>query len=112
MKLATLFFALITTHAFASDVVWDGDKGINKVFVARCMACHSPAVKDKPNIVNYDVAASLCGRIFERAVTKKDMPAFNNATRMTDEERALVATWINNGAPKSATSGANPNCKK
>ena len=72
-----------------------------RVIDRRCAACHSAAPSDvslgvMPGGVAFDTPAqieALAPRILERAVTTRTMPP-GNKTRMTDAERALLASWI------------------
>lgn len=76
-----------------------------RVIDRRCAACHSLTPSDvslgvTPAGVSFDDPAqivALAGRIRERAVVSRTMPPLNR-TRMTDQERALLAAWIDAGA--------------
>jgi uncharacterized membrane protein len=73
----------------------------------RCAACHSanPSITEfgaTPGGVSFDDPAriqALAARIRARAVETRTMP-LGNRTNMTDRERALLARWIDQGAPK------------
>jgi uncharacterized membrane protein len=75
------------------------------VISQRCLACHSARPTDNqftaaPSGVMFDTPEQIKGRadrILERAVISKTMP-FGNKTGMTDEERALLGRWIEQGA--------------
>ena len=75
------------------------------IVVKRCVPCHSETPTDDvfkvpPVGVRFDAPASiraLAPRIKERACNLKTMPLANK-TNMTDEERALLAAWIDQGA--------------
>ncbi len=72
----------------------------------RCVPCHSKAPTDAvwksaPNGVKFDTAAEIkgmVGGIKLRVVETKTMPLANQ-TGMTDDERARLALWIQQGAP-------------
>jgi uncharacterized membrane protein len=72
----------------------------------RCAACHSsaPSITDAPPVpagVLFDDPATiqaLAARIRVRAVETQTMP-LGNRTHMTDRERAILARWIDQGAP-------------
>ena len=74
---------------------------IHRIIDRRCAACHSATPSDvslgvMPAGVNFDSEAQIrafMARIEERAVKTRTMPPANK-TRMTDEERALLAAWI------------------
>jgi uncharacterized membrane protein len=75
------------------------------VIARRCLPCHSAHPTDNqftvaPAGIMFDDPArikELAARIKERAVVSKTMP-FGNKTGMTDEERALLGAWIDQGA--------------
>jgi uncharacterized membrane protein len=49
----------------------------------------------------FDTPVQITGRaqqIYQQAVVTKNMP-FANMTNMTQEERDLVAAWVQEGAP-------------
>jgi uncharacterized membrane protein len=72
----------------------------------RCAACHSAS----PSIIEFGPAPAgvafddpariqaLAARIRVRAVDTRTMP-LGNRTHMTDRERAILARWIDQGAP-------------
>jgi uncharacterized membrane protein len=72
----------------------------------RCTACHSatPSIAEfgpSPGGVSFDDPAriqALAERIRVRAIDTRTMP-LGNRTAMTDGERALLARWIELGAP-------------
>lgn len=73
----------------------------------RCVQCHSENPSDAvwkvaPNGIKYDTSEqifNLRDKIFQRAVVSKNMPFNNNQTEMTQEERDMIACWMNQGAP-------------
>jgi uncharacterized membrane protein len=81
--------------------------GIQQVYAImqqRCNTCHSSrptddVFKTPPNGVVYDTPeqiSNLKDKIVQRVVITKTMPQ-NNKTGMTEEERQLIACWINQG---------------
>lgn len=74
---------------------------VTRIIDRRCAACHSATPSDvslgvMPAGVNLDSETQIrafMSRIEERAVNTRTMPPANK-TRMTDEERALLAAWI------------------
>jgi uncharacterized membrane protein len=74
---------------------------VRRIIDRRCAACHSATPSDvsqgvTPAGVSFDSERqirALVSRIQERAVNTRTMPPANK-TRMTDEERALLAAWI------------------
>jgi uncharacterized membrane protein len=71
----------------------------------RCVECHSSTPTDSqftvaPAGIMFDTPEQIqrmVSRIKERAVVTKTMP-FGNKTGITDEERALLGRWIDQGA--------------
>ena len=71
----------------------------------RCLTCHSSRPTDSqftvaPAGVMFDTPGQIkarADRILERAVISKTMP-FGNKTGITDEERALLGRWVEQGA--------------
>ena len=65
----------------------------------RCTMCHNAQLQSKN--VRLDTAEDI-GRhaqaIYQQAVVLKTMP-MNNATQITDAERALIGRWFESGAP-------------
>lgn len=66
----------------------------------RCVMCHGPNLQSKG--LRFDSAAQISAhaqQIYQQVVVLKAMP-MNNATRITDAERALIGRWFNAGAPQ------------
>lgn len=78
---------------------------VQPIFAQRCAVCHAahptqPGFAVEPAGVMLDTPAHIAanaGRVREQAVTTHAMP-LGNITRMTDAERTLVGTWIDQGA--------------
>jgi uncharacterized membrane protein len=76
------------------------------VIARRCVPCHSatptqPGFSQAPNGVMFDAPAQIVGRaqqIYQQAVVTRNMP-FGNLTGMTQDERDLLAAWVQEGAP-------------
>ena len=72
---------------------------VQQVLEQRCVLCHNAAVQSKnvalhtPELVSQHALA-----IYQQASVLKLMP-LNNATQMTDDERALIRRWHDAGAP-------------
>ena len=72
---------------------------VKAVLDQRCTMCHNAQLQSKnvalhtPELVKQHAQA-----IYQQAVVQKLMP-MNNATQITDDERALLARWFNAGAP-------------
>ena len=78
---------------------------VHGIVELRCRSCHSARPTDAgftapPNGLVFDTAAAIRARadvIKQRVVLLKNMPLANK-TAMTDEERALLGRWIDEGA--------------
>jgi uncharacterized membrane protein len=76
------------------------------VIQLRCLPCHSatptqPGFTEAPNGVMFDRPDQIVARapqINTQAVVTMNMP-FNNLTGMTQDERDLLAAWVQEGAP-------------
>jgi uncharacterized membrane protein len=74
-------------------------KELQAVLQQRCVQCHGAEVQMKD--LRLDVPEQVASRaslIYQQVVQQKLMP-LNNATQMTEAERALVARWFQAGAP-------------
>jgi uncharacterized membrane protein len=82
--------------AAASQKVAFGD--VRKVLEQRCYMCHGAQVQMKNvRLDTTDQVAAHAQGVYQQAVVTKIMP-MNNATGMTDAERALIAKWFEGGA--------------
>jgi uncharacterized membrane protein len=87
----------------------NGQKGLKigyaelqKVLEQRCTLCHNAQVQMKNVRLDSPEAVKLHAQnIYQQVVVTKQMP-MNNATGITDTERALVAQWFNAGASTAA----------
>ncbi|HRH67557.1 MAG TPA: hypothetical protein PLU53_14740, partial [Bacteroidia bacterium] len=78
---------------------------VQPIFKKRCQSCHSAAPTDEvqtiaPGGVLFDTPEQIhkmSERILVRAVQTKTMPQANK-TGITDEERELIGSWIEQGA--------------
>jgi uncharacterized membrane protein len=78
-----------------------------QIIERRCVTCHSASPSDvslgvTPAGVSFDSARTIVAfmpRIRERAVVTMTMPP-GNKTRMTDQERAILAQWIATQEPR------------
>ena len=73
-------------------------QNVQKVLAQRCYQCHGAQVQmknvrlDSPEALKQHAQA-----VYLQAVVAKTMP-LNNATAITDEERALIGRWFQDGA--------------
>ncbi len=75
-----------------------GFKTVQAILEQRCISCHGAAVQMKN--VRLDSAAAVqphTRAILQQVVVAKTMP-LNNATGMTEAERAVLRQWIESGA--------------
>ena len=71
---------------------------VNAIFVQRCQTCHGAQVQMKN--VRFDTAEGIKQHalgIYQQAVVTKQMP-MNNATGITEAERAAIKRWYEAGA--------------
>ncbi len=94
------------TGTGATDDTGQSFAAVRSVIAQRCQPCHSQYQTDRtfgpaPGGVTFDTPESiarLAERIRVRAVETRTMPIANK-TGMSDEERNLLARWIQLGAP-------------
>lgn len=96
---ATLvWLAPASTEAARAPAATADFAAVQKVLEQRCAQCHGAQVQMKNVRVDSPEAVKLHAQgIFQQAVVAKTMP-LNNATQMTDAERALLGQWFANGA--------------
>jgi uncharacterized membrane protein len=71
---------------------------LQKVLEQRCMMCHNAQMQMKNVRLDSPEAVKLHAQnIYQQVVVTKQMP-MNNATGITDAERAVIAQWFNAGA--------------
>ena len=72
---------------------------LRQVLDARCVMCHNEQLQSK-NVVLHtpEGVAKNAQMLYQQAVVLKTMP-LNNATQITDAERALIGRWFKEGAP-------------
>ena len=65
----------------------------------RCVLCHNAQVQQK-NVALHtpELIKQHAQTMYQQAVVLKLMP-LNNATQITDDERALIKRWFEAGAP-------------
>lgn len=88
--------APVTTSAAPQTV---GYAQLQPVVAQRCVMCHGEALQSKG--VRLDSADELkknAQMVYQQVVVQKLMP-MNNATGLTEDERALFAQWFKAGAP-------------
>ena len=72
---------------------------VRQVLDQRCAMCHNAQVQNKgvalhtPELLKQHAQA-----VYQQSVVLKLMP-FNNATAITDDERAVIKRWFESGAP-------------
>jgi uncharacterized membrane protein len=106
-------YALVGVAAIVATLVWltpaptaaarapaepAGFAAVQKVLEQRCAQCHGAQVQMKNVRLDSPEAVKLHAQgIHQQAVVAKTMP-LNNATQMTDAERALLGQWFADGA--------------
>ena len=71
---------------------------VQAVVAERCVMCHNAQLAQKG--VRLDSAESLqahAPQVYQQVVLQKSMP-LNNATQITEDERALIGRWVQAGA--------------
>ncbi len=107
-------YALVGIAVIAAVVVWlrpdasqaagaapreAGYDQVRQVLAQRCYMCHGPQVQMKNIRLDSPAAVKLhAQQIYQQAVVAKAMP-MNNATGITEAERALIGQWYRGGAP-------------
>ena len=90
---------LVANGAYPISSTGQNDyKSVQTVLEQRCYMCHGEQVQMKN--LRLDSSALVkqhAQAIYQQAVVQKLMP-MNNATQMTDEERALIGRWYQAGA--------------
>ena len=72
---------------------------VERVMTQRCVLCHGAAMQSKNvRLDSAEEVAKHAQAIYQQAVVLKAMP-MNNATQITDAERALIGRWFTAGAP-------------
>ena len=68
----------------------------------RCVPCHNAQLQQK-NVALHtpELTRQHAQAVYQQAVVLKLMP-LNNATRITEAERALIKRWFEAGAPATA----------
>jgi uncharacterized membrane protein len=106
-------YALVGVAVIAATIAWLGPDtsalakapastanfaSVQKVLEQRCYMCHGAQVQmknvrlDTPEAVKQHAQA-----VYQQAVVAKTMP-MNNATQITEAERALIGQWFQDGA--------------
>ena len=76
----------------------NGYESVHKIFEQRCYLCHGEQVQMKNMRIDSPAQVKLHAQaIYQQAVVQKLMP-MNNATQITDAERAQIGRWFEAGA--------------
>jgi uncharacterized membrane protein len=72
---------------------------VKQIVEQRCVLCHNAQIRNK-NVALHtpDYVRQHAQAIYQQAVVQKTMP-LNNATHITDAERAQIKVWFESGAP-------------
>jgi uncharacterized membrane protein len=93
--------APVKTAATAKEAV--DIRQVQQVMQARCIQCHAaqptmmPTAAKGISLEGAENIRSHAQLVYQQAVLQKSMP-LGNVTKMTDEERALIARWYEAGA--------------
>ena len=89
----------IAADAASTGAAGNSDyQAVQAVLAQRCYICHGEQVQMKNLRVDSAAAVALHAQaIYQQVVLQKLMP-MNNATQITDAERALIARWYQAGA--------------
>ena len=88
--------APVATAAVPENV---GYAQLKPVVEQRCVMCHGEALQSKGvRLDSPDELKKHAQTVYQQVVVSKLMP-LNNATGLTEEERALFAQWFKGGAP-------------
>ena len=72
---------------------------VRQVLDQRCAMCHNETLQSKGVAFHTpELVGKFAQQMYQQAVVLKAMP-MNNATQITDAERALIGRWFNAGAP-------------
>ncbi|MEO8524209.1 MAG: urate hydroxylase PuuD [Caldimonas sp.] len=73
---------------------------VQAVVAQRCQLCHNATLQSKNvRLDSADEISKHAQQLYQQAVVLKLMP-MNNATQITDDERALLGRWFEAGAPR------------
>ena len=73
---------------------------VQQVVALRCAMCHNEQLANKNvQLHTPELLLRHAQQVYQQAVLQKTMP-INNATQMTDAERALLARWFESGAAR------------
>jgi hypothetical protein len=99
---------LITTR-----VTWNAE--VSRIVQARCVSCHSAGGRAPMPLTSYKEARPWARAIKEEVLTRR-MPkwhavrgygAFSNDPSLSSFEIALIAAWVDGGAPEGSPAAAN-----
>ena len=97
-----------------AEVTWSNQ--ISRLFQERCQACHRPGEIGPFSLLSYDDAVGWQEMIREVVLQRRmppwhahpDYGEFKNDSRLSDEEIALIETWVEHGAPEGDPANAPP----
>ena len=98
MVLVTAILAAPKSLNFTLQGQMSLERDIQPILDARCTACHvGPAAPKQLDLTNRATVLSNAQAIYQQVFVLKTMPQ-NNATEITDEERAKIGRWFDQGA--------------
>jgi uncharacterized membrane protein len=88
-----------TPQADAELAAVPGIAQVRGVVTQRCVMCHNDQLQNKGIALHTEALVRQHAQaIYQQAVVLRQMP-LNNATGITDDERALIRRWFEAGAP-------------
>lgn len=73
---------------------------VHAVMAQRCVMCHGAQLQSKNvRLDSPEELARHAQSVYQQTVVLRAMP-MNNATQITEDERALIKRWFDSGAPK------------
>jgi hypothetical protein len=105
--------AVVAAHdPITTRVTWTGE--ISRIVQARCVTCHAPDGRGPMSLRTYEDARPWARAIKEEVMTRR-MPKwhavrgygdFSNDPSLSAFEIALIAAWVDGGAPKGVEADA------
>ena len=100
LLLGVIFATMPAPQAPQAAAAPAGFSEVQAIVTQRCVMCHGSALQSKNvRLDSADEITRHAQAIYQQAVVLKTMP-MNNATQITDAERALIGRWFSAGAAR------------
>src|SRR5207244_10657500 len=109
LSLSIVILTLIAAPAMAQTQV-TFTKDVAPIFQERCQICHRPGTFAPMSLLTYEDARPWAKSIKEKVLMREMTPwhidknvgvqRFSNDISLSDEEIAVIARWVDNGAPR------------